>query len=147
MKKHSKIDTGMNTAMFLFDTDSITNILKPSPSIRLLDKLNSVPQREQFISTITLSEIVYGAYRSNKKDFHLKKLQQVLLPAVQMISFDSKAAFVCGALKAELESKGKPLSLADLQIASIAVANDLVLISGNIKHFTRVPGLTVENWI
>ena len=133
--------------MYLFDTDTITNIFKASPSQPLLNKVKSVLKQEQYISTITLYEIVYGAYKSNRRDYHLNKLRELLLPSVQLVGFDAKAAYVCGAIRVELEYKGRPLSLADLQIASIALANDLTLITGNTKHFDRISNLQVENWL
>ena len=50
--------------MYLFDTDAITNILKKKPSKKLLKNIGSVSKKEGNISTITLGEIIYGAYRS-----------------------------------------------------------------------------------
>ncbi|MCK5915112.1 MAG: type II toxin-antitoxin system VapC family toxin, partial [Deltaproteobacteria bacterium] len=60
--------------MFLFDTDVITNILKKHPSKYLLEQLTVVPKHEQYISTITISEIVYGAVKSNRPEYHLDNL-------------------------------------------------------------------------
>ena len=133
--------------MYLFDTDVITNIFKKRPSSNLLSRLKSLPKREQFISTVTISEIVYGACKSKRPDFHLRNLQDILLPAVNIIGFDAKAAYACGRLRADLEKAGTPLSLADLEIAAIAIANDLCLVSGNTRHFSRIPGLKLENWL
>jgi len=90
---------------------------------------------------------VYGAHKSNRTDHHLQNLKELLLPQIQVVDFDMKAAFVCGALRADLERFGEPIPLADLQVASIAVANDLVLITGNVKHFERISQLKVENWL
>ena len=67
--------------------------------------------------------------------------------AIQVVGFNLKTAYICGALRTELETIGMPLSLADLQIAAIAIANDLVLISGNLQHFNRIPHLKAENWL
>ena len=133
--------------MYLFDTDTIANILKPAPSHRLQGRLREVPAEQQFISTITVYEIVYGAYKSTRIDHHLRNLKELLLPQVTIVDFDSEAAYVCGALRVELERSGMPLPLADLQVASIAVTNQLVLITGNVGHFQRIPGLPVENWL
>lgn len=130
---------------FLFDTDTITNILKPKPSEKLLSRLQGLSHSQQFISGITVSEIVYGAEKSQRPEFHLHNLEMILLPAVNIVGFDTKAAYVCGRLRATLEKQGKPLDLADLEIASIA--NDLVLISNNLRHFGRIPMLQYENWI
>jgi len=133
--------------MFLFDTDTITNILKPRPSPNLLSKLEKIPQKQQFISTITILEIVYGAEKSQRPEFHLNNLEQILLPSVNIVSFDSKAAYICGRIRANLEKSGIPLDLADLEIASIAIANDFILISNNVKHFKRISILKYENWL
>lgn len=137
----------MKIGMYLFDTDTITNILKSPPSESLLDKLSKLSSHKQHISTITLYEIVYGTYKSRRKDYHLDRLKELLLPAVKLVSFDAKAAYICGAIRAELEIKGTPLPLADLQIASITLANDFTLVTGNTKHFSRIPDLQVENWL
>ncbi|NOQ80636.1 MAG: PIN domain-containing protein [Gammaproteobacteria bacterium] len=133
--------------MFLFDTDTITNIVKPRPSQNLLKKLANISINQQFISTITISEIVYGAEKSQRPEFHLNNLETILLPAVNIVGFDTKAAYVCGRIRAELEKRGTPLDLADLEIASIAIANGLTLITNNVKHFERVPMLQYENWL
>ena len=133
--------------MFLFDTDTITNIVKPRPSLNLLKRLEKTSKKQQYISTITISEIIYGAEKSQRPDFHLNNLQTILLPAVNIVSFDTKAAYICGRIRAELEKKGTPLDLADLEIASIAIANNLVLVTNNVRHFKRVPLLQYENWL
>ena len=132
--------------MYLFDTDIITNIFKKQPSLSLLTRLSETPKDDQFISTITISEIVYGAWKSSQPRQHLENLEKILLPAVNIAGFDSKAAYVCGSLRARLEKDGTPLALADLEIASIALSHDLILVSGNLRHFSRIPGLRLENW-
>lgn len=133
--------------MYLFDTDILTNIVKPRPSPSLLTRLANTPQEQQFVSTITISEIVYGAMKSQRPDYHLKMLEDVLLPAVNIIGFDAKAAYACGRLRAELEKQGTPLALADLEIAGIAIANNFTLITNNLRHFGRIERLKCESWI
>jgi tRNA(fMet)-specific endonuclease VapC len=133
--------------MYLFDTDVISHIFKPRPSELLMKRVASVPQRDQFISTITISEIVYGAMKSARAEYHLRNLEEILLPSVNIACFDAKAGYVCGRIRADLERKGIPLSLADLEIAAIALANNFCLITGNTKHFERIAGLRVENWL
>jgi tRNA(fMet)-specific endonuclease VapC len=117
------------------------------PSHRLQGKLKEIRPEQQFVSTITVFEIVYGAYKSTRIDHHLHNLKELLLPQVKIVEFDIKAACICGALRAELERSDKALLLADLQVASIAIANELVLVTGNVDHFSWIPQLPVENWI
>jgi predicted nucleic acid-binding protein len=133
--------------MYLFDTDILTTILKPKPSRGLIERLSGVPAKDQYISTITISEIVYGAMKSGRAEYHLKNLEEILLPAVNIVGFDARAAYVCGGLRAELEKKGRPLALADLEIAAIAIAGNFTLVTGNLKHFARIDDLRVENWL
>lgn len=112
-----------------------------------MKRLADVQQCDQYISTITIAEIVYGAMKSGRTAYHLKNLEEILLPSVNIAGFDAKAGYICGRIRADLEKQGTPLSLADLEIAAIAMANNFRLITGNIKHFERIAGLRVENWL
>jgi len=132
---------------YLLDTDTLSNPLKKRPSSSLLRRLAEVPVAQQFTSAITIGEMVYGAHRSAKRETFLQQLYEEVLPNVRVLSFDLEAALVFGRLRAELESLGTPLDLADLRIASIAVSQGLILVTGNVRHFERVPDLTVENWL
>lgn len=133
--------------MYLFDTDVLTNVLKPNPSQRLFARLKDLPRKDQFTTTITIGEIVYGAFKSKRPEFHLERLETLLLPRVTVLPFAHKAAYEYGKLRAALETRGMPLAQADLQIAAIAIAHDLTLVSGNSRHFSRVDSLKLENWL
>jgi tRNA(fMet)-specific endonuclease VapC len=137
----------MVEGMYLFDTDSICNILKKRPSQKLLEKLSALPSSSQFITTITISEIVYGALKCQHSEYHMRNLEELLLPNVNVLAFDSKAAYICGRLRHAREARGITSSFTDLQIASIAISNDMTLVTGNLRHFMCIDGLTVENWI
>jgi predicted nucleic acid-binding protein len=134
--------------MFLLDTDILSNLIRRSPSPVLIAKLASIPGEQLFTSSITLGEMVYGAYRRDvRTQSLLTRIEQVLLYSRAILPFDDDAARSYGALRAELERLGTPLADADLRIASIALARNLTVITGNVRHFNRVPGLTVENWL
>ncbi len=133
--------------MFLFDTDAITNILKPKPSPALLKRLSELDTSQQFISTITVAEIVYGACKSVRRGQHLHNLEHMLLPNVNVLDFDCQAAYVAGRIRAELEERGEPIPFVDIPIAATALARDLTLVTGNTRHFERIAALRVENWM
>ena len=57
--------------MYLFDTDSISNLLKKKPSEKFVESIGRVDKSDQFISTITLGELAYGAFKSNRSQFYL----------------------------------------------------------------------------
>ena len=133
--------------MFLFDTDTITNILKPRPSSGLLDRLSNLDITQQFVSTITVAEIAYGACKSKRRKQHIHNLEHMLLPNVNVLDFDCAAAYIAGEVRADLEKRGAPIPFVDIQIAATALAHDLTLVTGNTQHFDRIDGLHVEDWL
>ena len=134
--------------MYLLDTDILSNLMKRSPPTILIAKLASVPVKQQFTSSITLGELVYAACRLEARtEALLAQLQETLLPNLPILPFDADAAHQYGMIRAQLERQGTPLGEADLRIAAIALAHDLAVITGNVRHFQRIAGLSVENWL
>ena len=130
---------------YLLDTDTVSATLLPRPNLVVVRRLAAVPPDEQFTSAITVGELTYGAVRRVRTG--LQERIQAFLDGVPVLSFDSAAARRYGELKAQLEQAGTPLAEPDLRIAAIALENDLVLVTGNERHFARVPGLRLENWL
>ncbi len=133
--------------MYLFDTDAITNIFKKNPSEKFLKRISDLKRDDCYISSVTVAEIAYGAFKSTNPGYHLYNLKNLLISSVSVIFFDQEAAYMYGKIRAELEKKGKIISEADMQIAAIAMANELKLITGNLRHFQNIDGLNIENWL
>jgi predicted nucleic acid-binding protein len=76
-----------------------------------------------------------------------ERIQHFIHDAGVVLPFDEVAARTYGDLRATLKQAGQPLAEPDLRIASIALANELTVVTGNVRHFDRVPGLAVENWL
>ena len=133
--------------MYLFDTDTLSHVLRRDPSSALLVRLAAVPPEQQFTTAITVGEMVYGANRSDRRDHPLRQFEERLGPTLRILPFDRVAAETYGVLRAELEQSGTPLADPDLPIASIGLSQDLTVVTGNVRHFSRIPGLAVENWI
>jgi tRNA(fMet)-specific endonuclease VapC len=134
--------------MWLYDTDTLSSLFRRAPSPQLVERIATVPGESQFTSTSTLSELYYGAYRNSSRTALLLPLIDVLvLENLTVLPFDAAAARQYGDLRAKLERAGTPLADADLRIASIALTRALTLVTANIRHFARVPGLHVENWL
>jgi len=129
---------------WLFDTDAISEVLRPKPSELYLTWLRTIPVDEQLTTAITVGELYWGAHRSAARDRHLRKIDEALLPSLQILPFDARAARQFGELKALLESQSTPLADADLQIASIALIEGHELVTGNVRHFSRIPGLRIN---
>jgi tRNA(fMet)-specific endonuclease VapC len=133
--------------MYLFDTDVLSNIVKANPSEMLLKKLGKLPKESQYTSAINIGEIYYGANRSSRRDQIIKAFIERVFPNVNIVSFDETSGKLFGELKVNLEKQGIVCSEPDLRIASIAIQHDLILITGNTKHFKQIPDLSIENWI
>ena len=129
---------------FLFDTDAISEVLKPRPHAGYVAWLGTVPRDDQFASAITIGELFYGAYRTESQERHLDMLATRVLPAVTVLPFDADVAHVYGRLGARLARDGMRLADADLQIAATALHHGLDLVTGNLKHFARVHELTIR---
>jgi len=133
--------------MYLFDTDCLSNILKKAPSPLLIKKLESLPKGLQFTTSINVSEIYFGAYRSRNQGKILKAYEDEVFPNVNILSFDTDSGKIYGRLKALLEKRGLSKSEPDLRIAAIAIQHNMILIKGNKRHFMNIPGLNIEDWI
>jgi tRNA(fMet)-specific endonuclease VapC len=132
--------------VYCYDTDVLSAVLRRDPPLHLVRRLAATPAREQSTTAITLGELIYGATR--RGSFELaERMRELVRAASVVLPFDDAAAESYGALRARLERSGARLADPDLRIASIVVSRDLTLVTGNVKHFARVPGLRVENWL
>lgn len=112
----------------------------------LIRRLATVPADEQFTTAITAGELLYGAAKRRSPDL-TERVRNLISTAVTVLPFDMHAAEIYGPLRSELETKGRRIDEPDLRIASIALAHDLTLVTGNVRHFERVPGLVIEDWL
>jgi predicted nucleic acid-binding protein len=126
----------------ILDTDTISYFLRGDEKVR---KQFIAHRHELASTTINYAELIYGLKRKDNKNL-LPKIERIF-DNLTLFSFDKKASRVFGVLKALLSQNGTVVADMDLMIASIAIANDEVLISNNLKHFRRIEGLRVESWV
>lgn len=129
---------------YLFDTDAISELLRSRPAAVYVEWLRAVPREDQFTSAVVLGELYRGAFRSPARERHLANIRKRVLPAVTVLPYDAAVAEVYGVLSAELEKAGRTLADADIQIAATAVYHNLELVTGNLRHFVRIPQLQCE---
>lgn len=129
--------------MYLLDTDIVIYSLKGHSSVKknLERNLHAAIK----ISIVTLMELYYGAYKSQKVASNLGKIKRIE-DAIEVISLGRDSAEIFAMLKAELEKAGTPLDDFDLILAACALSHDLTLVTNNLKHFKRIQGLKLENW-
>ena len=129
---------------YLFDTDAISELLRPHPLPAYVKWLTTIPREDQYTSAVVVGELYKGAYRSHAKQHHLDNIESRILPAVTSLPYDVATAKVFGQIRAQLEDAGNILPDADLQIAATAIYHGLELVSGNLRHFARIPGLKLN---
>jgi tRNA(fMet)-specific endonuclease VapC len=133
--------------MYLFDTDVLSHVLKKQRSAGLMARLQATPPASQFTNAVNVAEIYFGVLRQEGRAGLLRYYENEIFPRLVVLPFDRESARIFGRIKADLEKRGLPRFEADLQIAAVAIANNLTLVSGNIKHYRGIPGLRVENWL
>lgn len=97
------------------------------------------------ISAVTLGELVFGAEHSRQVERNLADIE-AMSARLEVLSFDNKAAYLFGQIRAALYSAGRPIGPYDMMIAGQARASGLILVTNNLKEFERVPGLILEDW-
>ena len=136
---------------YLLDSNIISEIIKPEPDFNVISKI-AEHNSDCAICAPVWQEILYGLYRM-PEGIYKKYLDNFINDDVhenfKIKSFTEKAAAIHAELRAKLEKKGSPTQKEDSMIAAIALANHMVLVTRNTKHFTaiqEVSDLQVENW-
>lgn len=129
---------------YLLDTNLCIIYLK-GRNLNLKQKLESVSIQEIAVCSIVKAELCFGAMKSSNPERNFA-LQQAFLEQFVSLPFDDLAATTFGVIRSQLEIKGTPIGAYDLQIAAIALANNLTLVTHNTQEFRRVEGLQVEDW-
>ncbi len=129
---------------YLLDTNICIYIIKKKPE-QVIRKLSKIDPSKLALSSVTWSELVYGAEKSEKREQNLDALKDFAIP-FEIPPWTSKEAQIAGKIRAELAKQGTLIGPFDIQIAAHAISLELVLVTNNEKEFKRVSGLKVENW-
>ena len=129
----------------MLDTDTCTALIKRQPE-RALKKLRGKSVGQVGLSSIVLSELSYGVARSARPQQNLDALRE-FLSALEIAVYDEDCALRYGATRANLERVGRRIGSLDTLIAAHALYLDAVLVTHNVKEFSRVEGLRLEDWL
>ena len=128
---------------FLLDTDSVSYALRGEG--RVAEQIRAHRPSELGLSAITLAELRFGAERRRSRRLH--RLIDVFVGDLAVVPFEAEAADRFGKVAAALVSKGTPIGALDTMIAAHALQLGLTLVTHNLKHFRRVGGLKVVDWV
>lgn len=98
------------------------------------------------ISSITLSELIYGAEKSQNVEKNLKVIEE-FISHLDVLPYDAKAYQPYGQIKSSLENRGEIIAENAIHIAAHAISQGLILVTNNLKEFQRVSNLAIENWV
>ena len=129
--------------MYLLDTNICIYIIKKKP-IEVFEKFKRLEIGMLKISSITVSELYFGAYNSQNIKKNIEIVKNFLLP-FDIVDFDEKAGIEYAKIKADLRKEGQIIGELDMQIAGIALSNNLILVTNNEKEFIRVSNLKLQN--
>ena len=127
---------------FLLDTDTVSYALRGEGGVGA--RIQEHKPSDLSISAITLAELRFGADRKRSRKLHA--LIDTFAGAVEVAPFGEAAALEFGRIAAILADRGSPIGDLDALIAAHAVALRCTLVTNSARHFTRVPGLSIENW-
>lgn len=129
---------------YLLDTDICIYIIKRKPECVLLRFAALIPG-DVGISSVTLAELQFGVEKSLDPARNQKALEEFLVP-LEIVAFGPGASVHYGRLRNSLERAGRPIGGMDMLIAAHALDLSVPLVSNNLREFSRIPGLCVENW-
>lgn len=127
----------------LLDTNAWIALFKGDP--QLTRRVAELGLEELVLCAPVWSELWFGACKSAKVASNQQHLREFFL-SMPVTPFDERAAERCGEIRADLARRGLPIGPFDAQIAAIALASRLVVVTRNVSEFSRVEGLAVENW-
>ena len=130
--------------IYMLDTNMCIYIIKKKPAY-VIKRFQKARISNIGISSITLSELVYGAVKSLKPEQNHLALAQFAAP-LEILAYDHKASQYYGDVRYHLEKQGTPIGALDMLIAAHALSMGCILVTNNEKEFNRVPNLKIENW-
>ncbi|MGD2149576.1 MAG: type II toxin-antitoxin system VapC family toxin [Desulfobacterales bacterium] len=130
---------------FMLDTNICIYIIKRKP-LDVIERFKQTKISQIGVSTITLSELLYGVSKSSKPAQNQMALAQFIAP-LEILPYGDDAAQYYGTLRTHLEKQGTPIGSLDMLIAAHALSADCTLVTNNEKEFIRIPKLKIENWV
>ena len=133
--------------MYLLDTNILSELIKRHPSSHVLSRLGSKPAHTLFTSSICIMELRFGSALREDFEKFWQKISKEIISRVNIISIGAKEASAAGDILADLRKSGQTIGLEDVFIAASAITNQHTVVTANIRHFSRIRGLQVENWL
>ena len=130
---------------YMLDTNICIHVINQKPA-KVIQRFKKEKIGNVAISSITLSELKFGAYNSSKPLQNLKAILKFTAP-LEVLPFGEAETEPYGKIRYNLKKSGKIIGPMDTLIAAHALSASCVLVTNNVKEFKNVPGLRIENWV
>lgn len=130
---------------YMLDTNICIYVIKHKP-VTVFQKLQNINPEDVCISSVTYAELVHGVEKSAAVEKNRLALS-MLLANMEILDFNVDAADCYGKIRAALEKKGTPIGPLDMMIAAHAQSLGYTVVTNNMKEFSRVSALQIENWV
>ncbi|MBF0283868.1 MAG: type II toxin-antitoxin system VapC family toxin [Magnetococcales bacterium] len=128
---------------YLLDTNVCIALLKRHSAV--VERLRGCRLEPPALCSPVKAELWYGAFKSSQRERNVNLLMEFFAP-LPSLPFDDHAAKIYGQLRADLAIRGFPIGPNDMLIAAVALAHGVTLVTHNVREFSRVSGLRIEDW-
>ena len=128
---------------YLLDTSIVAFLFRGKYGIG--QHLNQLDANQCYVSDVTIAELTYGAYHSDRVQYNLEMIEQ-FTKIVTVVPFNV-AIDEYGRQKSRLVESGQMIEDFDLLIGCTAIACGMVMVTDNTKHYSRMDGIKLENWV
>jgi tRNA(fMet)-specific endonuclease VapC len=129
---------------YLLDTNICIYLIKQKPP-KVLARFQTLALSDIGLSSITVAELEYGVCKSQQPEKNRAALMQFLIP-LEIVAFDQTAATLYGSIRSDLERRGLVIGSMDMLIAAQALSLGGTLVTNNVREFSRIANLSLENW-
>ncbi|MEK7469859.1 MAG: type II toxin-antitoxin system VapC family toxin [Planctomycetota bacterium] len=133
--------------MYLFDSNILIDLTRRKPPAGLNERFESVPLGSGATSSLVLLELRRGTARNPDPDAAWESLERGLLKRLTVLDFTKKLALATSDIDERLRRRGRTLPEMDLMIGVTALEHGLIMVTRNVRDFTDIPGLKVDNWV
>lgn len=131
---------------YLLDTNVLSEVIRKDPNRGLLQRLGEVAARDAMTSAVCVAELRHGTARVAHGARLWERIAREILSRVEILPLGEEEAVRAGDLLATLEAQGEPIGIEDVWIGATALEHRLTVVTRNLKHFRRIPGLLSESW-
>ena len=133
--------------MYLLDTNILSELIKKRPNPNFIKRLRSQSPQSLFTSSICVFELRFGSALRDDLNTFWARITDEIISRINVLPFGENEAHLAGDILAQLQKTGLKIGIEDVFIAATTIINRCVLVTANIRHYSRIKDLKIENWI